>query len=91
MALKQKTCAHLTAISEVKAPKILQCDECIEIGGSWLHLRTCQTCGANLCCDSSPNKHASKHAKTKQHHVIASAEPNEKWFWCYEHELINTY
>ncbi|WP_422106833.1 UBP-type zinc finger domain-containing protein [Winogradskyella sp.] len=91
MGLKQKTCTHLSSILEVKTPNALQCDECVKTNASWVHLRTCQTCGTTLCCDSSPNKHASKHAMATKHHVIASAEPGEKWLWCYEHKLINTY
>ncbi|WP_439901106.1 UBP-type zinc finger domain-containing protein [Winogradskyella luteola] len=68
-----------------------QCDECIKTGSSWLHLRTCQTCGATLCCDSSPNKHASKHAETENHPVASSTEPNERWLWCYQHKSIKKY
>ena len=91
MAFKQKTCTHLSSISEVKQPAVLQCDECVKTNASWVHLRTCQTCGMTLCCDSSPNKHASKHAMATGHNVVASAEHNERWLWCYEHKLINTY
>ncbi|MBV7269713.1 UBP-type zinc finger domain-containing protein [Winogradskyella sp. WHY3] len=56
-----------------------------------MHLRTCQTCGATLCCDSSPNKHASKHAETENHPVASSTEPNERWLWCYQHKSIKKY
>ncbi len=88
---KPKTCEHLNAISEVKISKAYECQECIKIGSTWLHLRTCQSCGVTLCCDSSPNKHASKHAASHHHPVASSAEPNEKWLWCYKHQLIKTY
>ena len=90
-AFKVKSCTHLDTISEVKQAKAYECDTCIKTGDSWLHLRTCQTCGITLCCDSSPNKHASKHAAYHDHQVISSAEPNEKWMWCYEHKLISKY
>ncbi|MEM7655222.1 MAG: UBP-type zinc finger domain-containing protein, partial [Bacteroidota bacterium] len=44
-------------------------------------------CGVTLCCDSSPNKHATKHYHANpEHKVIISAEPGEKWAWCYEDE-----
>lgn len=86
-----KKCAHLEAIVKVKKSENYECRECVKIGDSWVHLRTCQSCGVTLCCDSSPNKHASKHAKSNAHHVIVSAEPGEKWMWCYEHELIARY
>jgi hypothetical protein len=77
------TCSHLEAVTTVKRPKIRKCEECMKSGGVWVHLRTCQTCGATLCCDSSPNQHASKHARGSGHPVIASAEPGENWLYCY--------
>jgi hypothetical protein len=76
-------CSHLEAITTVKHPKHRQCDECVKIGAQWVHLRTCQTCGTTLCCDSSPNRHASKHARASSHPVVASAEPAERWLYCY--------
>jgi hypothetical protein len=56
-----------------------------------MHLRTCQTCGATLCCDNSPNRHATKHAEASGHPVIASAEPNERWLYCYPDEAFAEY
>lgn len=91
MALRIKKCEHIEAISEIKKAKAYECEECVKSGSTWVHLRTCQECGITLCCDSSPNKHASKHAVSKSHAVIISAEPGEKWLWCYEHELIARY
>jgi len=88
MALQPKKCSHLQAITQVKAPKERVCQECVKTGGRWVHLRTCQECGVTLCCDSSPNKHATAHYKSTGHPVIASAEPGEKWLWCYEHQLF---
>jgi hypothetical protein len=84
-------CRHLDAISEVKLPDTLECEECIKIGASWVHLRTCQTCGATLCCDSSPNKHASKHSHQTSHPVIASAQPGERWLFCYPDDAFVQY
>ena len=81
--MPRKVGSHLEAISEVKLAKRRVCEECIETGDEWLHLRTCQECGATLCCDSSPNRHASKHARASGHPVIASAEPGERWLYCY--------
>jgi uncharacterized UBP type Zn finger protein len=85
------TCTHLSSIKEVKSATRYQCDECVKIGSQWVHLRTCQTCGVTLCCDSSPNRHASKHAKAVQHPVIASAEPGERWLYCYPDEEFVEY
>jgi hypothetical protein len=79
-------CAHIAAVTELKAPHGRECEECVKIGAVWVHLRTCQTCGVTLCCDSSPNRHASKHARKQHHPVIASAEPGERWLYCFEDE-----
>ena len=84
-------CAHVEAVAEVKHPRKRECEECIKTGSRWLHLRTCQTCGGTRCCDSSPNKHASKHAKASTHPVIASAEPGEQWLYCFPDEVFAEY
>ena len=81
--MSRKVCAHLSAVSELKLPKRRVCEECVKTGDEWLHLRTCQECGITLCCDSSPNRHASKHARASKHPVIASAEPGERWLYCF--------
>lgn len=85
------TCRHIDEISELKTAKAHVCDECMKIGASWVHLRTCQTCGSTRCCDSSPNKHASKHARASGHPVIASAEPGEQWLYCYPDDAYAEY
>ena len=85
------SCAHLDAIAEVKLPEVLECEECVKIGATWVHLRTCQTCGGTRCCDSSPNKHATKHAHASGHPVIASAQPGERWLYCYPDEAFVEY
>jgi hypothetical protein len=84
-------CEHLAKISTVKPAKSYQCDECVKIGSRWLHLRTCQTCGGTHCCDSSPNKHATSHARATGHPVIASAEPGERWLYCYPDDSFTEY
>jgi hypothetical protein len=86
-----EACPHIGAITDVKQPRRLECDECVTIGAKWVHLRTCQGCGATLCCDSSPNRHASRHARASQHAVIASAEPGERWLYCYVDEGFGRY
>jgi uncharacterized UBP type Zn finger protein len=87
----QPACAHIDAVSEVTPPKRQECDECLKTGDRWLHLRTCQTCGTTRCCDSSPNRHASAHARSSGHPVIASAEPGERWLYCYPDEAYAEY
>jgi hypothetical protein len=84
-------CAHLASIREVKSPKRHVCEECIKTGDSWVHLRTCQTCGVTLCCDNSPNRHATGHAHASKHPVIASAEEGERWLYCYPDEQFAEY
>ena len=81
-------CRHITAVSSVKHPSRRQCEECVPLGARWVHLRTCQTCGVTLCCDSSPNRHASAHARATTHPVIASAEPGERWLYCYPDDVF---
>jgi hypothetical protein len=89
--MTDEICSHLTAITTVKGPKNRECEECVKIGARWVHLRTCQTCGTTLCCDSSPNRHASKHARESGHLVIASAEPGEHWLYCYPDDVFFEY
>jgi uncharacterized UBP type Zn finger protein len=84
-------CAHLDTITDVRRPQAYQCDECVKTGAGWVHLRTCQTCGRTACCDSSPNRHASRHAKESGHPVIASAEPGERWFYCFPDDAFTEY
>ena len=61
----EQVCEHIRRITSIKEPKDYVCEECIKTGDSWMHLRTCQTCGVTLCCDSSPNRHMSKHSRQK--------------------------
>jgi uncharacterized UBP type Zn finger protein len=75
-------CAHLDHIHPV-TPKVKVCEECVKIDGFWVHLRLCLECGNVGCCDSSPNKHATKHFHATNHPVISSLEPGEDWKWCY--------
>jgi hypothetical protein len=42
-------CAHIEAITAVTPAKRHVCEECVKIGATWVHLRTCQSCGVTLC------------------------------------------
>lgn len=86
-----KLCAHIEAITELKQPADYVCEECIKTGDTWMHLRTCQTCGVTLCCDSSPNTHMTKHHHATKHPVVTSAEPGERWLFCYTDNIIAEY
>jgi hypothetical protein len=76
-------CSHLDQITVAPPASVDGCEECMKIGARWVHLRVCLSCGKVGCCDSSPNKHASKHAAAESHPIVRSAEPGETWCWCY--------
>jgi hypothetical protein len=84
-------CSHIASLKSIRHPKQHVCEECVKIHAQWVHLRTCQECGATLCCDSSPNRHATKHAKATHHPVVASAEPGEQWLYCYPDDAFVEY
>ena len=77
-------CDHLdqATIRHVRRPAA-GCVDCLKMGGQWVHLRECLTCGHIGCCDSSPAQHATAHWKATGHPVIQSFEPGEDWFWDY--------
>jgi len=75
-------CVHVKEINDVK-PNTNGCEECLKTGDSWVHLRLCLTCGHVGCCDSSKNKHATKHFHRLHHPIVQSIEPGEDWMWCY--------
>ena len=82
-------CTHLDQVEVTQLPDaIAGCEECLAIGGRWLHLRMCETCGKIGCCDSSPNRHASRHAREAAHPVLRSVEPGETWSWCAVDDLM---
>lgn len=81
------TCEHVEQINQV-TPSGGGCKECLEMGDSWVHLRVCMICGHVGCCDSSKNKHATKHYHETQHPIIKSFEPDEEWGWCYVDDLM---
>jgi hypothetical protein len=80
-------CAHVGQIRMV-TPSAKGCEDCLRIGARWVHLRLCLTCGHVGCCDSSPNRHASAHARLSGHPIVRSFEPGEDWAWCYVDEVV---
>lgn len=80
-------CKHLEHLHPV-TPSANGCEECLKIGGQWVHLRMCLVCGHVGCCDSSPNKHATKHFHATEHPVMRSVEPGERWAWCFVDEVV---
>lgn len=84
-------CSHLAEIDEVEGTEASECAECVETGSRWVHLRTCQRCGRTHCCDSSPNRHATARFRATDHPVVASAEPGERWLYCYPDDYFARY
>jgi hypothetical protein len=80
-------CEHLSEIKKVE-PSAEGCEDCLKIGARWVHLRLCQICGHVGCCDSSPNKHATKHFHATSHPIIKSFERGEEWGFCYPDNLF---
>jgi hypothetical protein len=80
-------CSHLGMIRDV-VPSADGCEDCLKVGGWWVHLRLCLTCGHVGCCDSSPNHHASLHAAEAAHPLLRSLEPGEDWAWCCIDEVV---
>lgn len=82
-----RSCRHVGQTQPVEGGS-RRCEECLAMGESWVHLRICMTCGHVGCCDSSKNKHASRHFRDTGHPIVKSYEPGEDWAWCYEDELL---
>jgi Zn-finger in ubiquitin-hydrolases and other protein len=80
-------CAHAAGIRTV-VPSALGCEECLEIGARWVHLRLCRSCGHVGCCDSSPHRHATAHFHATGHPIIEGYDPPEGWGWCYVDEAV---
>jgi uncharacterized UBP type Zn finger protein len=81
-------CEHLDQVTPQSPSSMAGCSECLRTGGHWVHLRLCLSCGHVGCCDSSPSRHASKHAREDKHPIVASFEPGEDWSWCYVDEVM---
>ncbi|WP_066891749.1 ubiquitin carboxyl-terminal hydrolase 14 [Carbonactinospora thermoautotrophica] len=81
-------CPHVQGLQPVTARTPEGCEECLAAGDRWVHLRLCLSCGHVGCCDSSPNRHATRHFHATNHPVIRSFEPGEAWRWCYVDDAI---
>ena len=82
-----RQCTHLDQIQDV-TPSADGCEECLQSGDTWVHLRECLICGHVGCCDSSKNKHATRHFHSTGHPLVRSLEPGENWMWCYVDEVM---
>jgi uncharacterized UBP type Zn finger protein len=86
--MTRKPCTHLKQVSLDTQANTKGCEECEKTGDEWVHLRLCLSCGHVGCCDSSKNKHGTKHFKSTDHPIIKSFEPGEDWKWCYVDETF---
>ena len=83
------TCTHADHVHVTELPESVDgCPDCLATGSPWLHLRICLECGHVGCCDSSPNRHATKHAAADNHPIVQSFEPGEDWSWCYVDQVM---
>lgn len=80
-------CTHLDQIRQV-TPSADGCEECLRSGDTWVHLRECLICGHVGCCDSSKNRHATKHFHATDHPLVTSFEQGEDWMYCYVDEVV---
>jgi uncharacterized UBP type Zn finger protein len=87
MSVLRRECTHLDQINDVE-PSAEGCEECLQMGDTWVHLRECLICGHVGCCDSSKNKHASRHFHATEHPLVQSFQPDEDWIWCFVDEVV---
>ena len=82
-------CTHLEEARDPPPRTPAGCEECLAAGSRWVQLRLCRTCGHVGCCDSSPNRHATKHFHHTRHPLIRTLQPGESWSWCYlDEEMV---
>ena len=82
------SCPHADQAQPFDVPDELVCPTCVALGDSWVHLRMCLVCGQVGCCDSSPNRHATRHFHATGHPIIEGYDPPEGWGWCYVDEVM---
>lgn len=80
--INHEECTHLSMITD-SPPDGEGCQQCLDLGDTWVNLRVCMICGQVGCCDSSKNKHASKHFAETGHPIMQNFMPGENWLWCF--------
>lgn len=83
-----ETCEHFEHLESVADPDGSACQPCIDMGDTWVHLRSCLECGHVGCCDNSKNRHARRHYEQHSHPLIQSIEPGESWRYCFADRVI---
>lgn len=87
-SLRQAECTHFSEAVHIDAGEAEGCEECLKMGGEWVHLRRCMVCGKVGCCDNSPNIHATRHYEETGHSVSRSIEAGESWGWCFVDQVM---
>jgi len=82
-------CTH-TGLIKTVTPRSPGCEECLEEGQAWFHLRVCRECGHVGCCDQSVGRHATAHFHETRHPIIEGFDPPEGWGWCYVDDKVVT-
>ena len=82
-AEESTVCTHLDQVHNARPRTPNGCEECLQMGSRWVHLRLCRICGHVGCCDDSPHKHARKHFHATEHPIIEGYDPPEGWGYCY--------
>ena len=80
-------CSHLNTIRVTDTNKHV-CEDCESRGYVGSSAGLSVTPGYVGCCDSSKNRHATKHFHRTEGTAIRSIEPGEDWVWCYIDEGI---
>ncbi len=79
-------CEHFEPEMRIEHPLDV-CAACVTVGGAWVNLRQCLTCGQTSCCNDSPDRHAAAHHQETGHPMMRTAESGQDWLWCYVDEL----
>jgi uncharacterized UBP type Zn finger protein len=86
--MRAAVCTHMEGIRDVQPRTPEGCEECLARGHTWVHLRLCLSCGHVGCCDTSRNKHATKHYHASLHPIVRSFQPGEDWVYCYVDDVF---
>jgi len=84
---KASGCKHIGMVEREVTTTATGCEDCLRIGDTWVELRICMSCGGVRCCDSSKNRHATRHFESTAHPIIKSYQPGETWAWCYPDKI----
>lgn len=81
-------CHHFESLKTEAEPAANVCEQCVAMGDTWVHLRSCLGCGNVGCCDNSKNRHSRKHWQEHGHPLIRSIEPGETWRYCFPDNFL---